>query len=265
MRILLILLVFNSALALETNSLVRTLAPLDPALQDFKFLSSQIVLLEEKVKIPQAVKQAMKGALLKSDIEVKVFNNEFKQEFGFPTDLGGLAVYSTVGLKLTTPFDFFLNPNELKIRLALDQVMEKYINSWFKKDYTLFLPDEPIRSSSYNPLLVTIHELAHVDFHRRVTKIRKNAIVPVRKNLFTYLNERYAHEIEFLLLKSIRREPELFFRTPNKWINRVQLAEGAFARKEIARYVREAYGLRDPELARFDSVPLDDLMNLLKD
>jgi hypothetical protein len=243
----------------------RVLAPLDENIVEFKFLPQQIEKLEQKVKLRPAVLQAMKGALAKPDIEIKAFNFNFKNEYGFPSDLGGLAVYSTAELKITTPFDFFLNPLDLKIRLALDQVMQKYFDTWFKKDYTLFLPDEPIRGSQYNPLLVTIHELAHVDFHRRVVKLRKNARTPLRKDFFTYLNERYAHEIEFLLLKSIQREPELFFRTPRKWIERAQLTEGAFARRSIARYVREVYGLRDPDLARFDSVPLDELIILLKD
>ncbi|MFN9066626.1 MAG: hypothetical protein ACK5V3_05310 [Bdellovibrionales bacterium] len=243
----------------------RVLSPLDDSLIEFKYLPQQIENLEKKVRLRPAVIQAMKGALAKSDIEIKAFNSEFKNEYGFPSELGGLAVYSTVELKMTTPFDFFLNPFDLKIRLALDQVMQKNFDSWFKKDYTLFLPDEPIRGSLYNPLLVTIHELAHVDFHRRVIKLRKNARIPIRKDLFTYLNERYAHEIEFILLKSIQRDPELFFRTPRKWIERAHLGEGALVRRSIARYVREVYGLRDPDLARFDGVPLDDLINLLKD
>jgi hypothetical protein len=265
MRFFLIFFYFISANASKTPSLERTLAPIDESLVEFKYLPLQIKKLEEKVKLPLAVKQAMRGALSKSDIDIKSFSADFKAEYGFPSDLGGLAVYSTAELKMTTPFDFFLNPFDLKIRLALDQVMQKYFDTWFKKDYTLFLPDEPIRGSPYNPLLVTVHELAHVDFHRRVLKIRKTAIVPMRKDLFTYMNERYAHEIEFLLLKNIQRDPELFFRTPRKWIERAQLTEGAFARRSIARYVREAYGLRDSDLARFDSVPLDDLFHLLKD
>lgn len=251
--------------ASKLNSSQRVLAPLLTELGDFKFLKLQLEMLEQRIALPGSVRQALKSAVTKNDIEIHPFGLDFKKEYDFPVELGGLVIFPVERLRMLTPFDFILNLNELNIRKALDRVMEKYQHEWFKKDYTVFLPDEKIKGSKYNPLLVTIHELAHVDFHRRVSLLRKEAVLPLRRDLFTYVNERYAHEIEFLLLKAIQRNPDLFHRTPEKWLSRAHLDQGLLARRSIAKYVREVYGLRDLRLAQLDSVPVDDLMKLLKE
>lgn len=220
---------------------------------------------QERGHWPREVRVSLRGALQKEDLELHPFNLDFKEEFGFPRSLGGFVVFPKDKIKFFTPLQLGINTSDLGIQMGLDRVKEKHQDEWFLKDYTLFLPDEPIRGAAYNPLLVTVHELAHVDFHRRVLRLRRDSTGTISRELFTYINERYAHEIEFLLLKSIQRDPDLLFRTPDKWISRAGLVPGAFARKSIARYVREAYHLRDERLARLDALPIDELMSLLKD
>ena len=234
---------------------------LKPLLGEFRYLNKSLETWSATPSIPLQVSTAINGALVADDLEIHPFNLDRKRKYGFSPSLGGIVVYPQGQIEFQTPLSVFLNAFDSSTRRAIQKMREDTSMVWFKKDYVVFLPDAPISRAAYNPLMVMVHELAHVSFYRRLA----NLDVKINKNLFTYLTERYAHEVEFLMLKSIQNDQKHFFMTPRKWIDMAHLTEGITARRRIARYVRDVYQLHEPRLARLDSYAVDEILTLLSE
>lgn len=234
---------------------------LKPLLTRFQYLNLTVDSWAETPRIPVQVTTALNGALVADDLEIHPFNLDRKKKYGFSSSLGGIVVYPQGQIEFQTPLSAFLNSFDSSTRRAIQKMREDTAEDWFKKDYVVFLPDAPIVRAAYNPLMVMTHELAHVSFYRRLAKLD----VKINKSLFTYLTERYAHEVEFLLLKSIQNDRKHFLITPRKWIDMAHLTEGLVARRRIARYVREVYQLKEAGLARFDSLAVDEILIMLNE
>lgn len=234
---------------------------LKPLLSRFQYLNSSVDSWAVTPRIPVQVTTALNGALIADDLEIHPFNLDRKKKYGFSSSLGGIVVYPQGQIEFQTPLSLFLNSFDSSTRRAIQKMREDTTEDWFKKDYVVFLPDAPISRAAYNPLMVMTHELAHVSFYRRLAKLD----VKINKSLFTYLTERYAHEVEFLLLKSLQNDRKHFLITPRKWTDMAHLTEGFVARRRIARYVRDVYQLQEPGLARFDSYAVDEILLLLNE
>lgn len=246
-----------SAQALATAPFAEKLKPL---LSGFQFLNLSVETWVESPRIPVQVTTALNSSLALDDLEIHPFNLDRKKKYGFPSSLGGIVVYPHGKIEFQAPLSVILNSMDSSTSRGIQQMREDTTRDWFKKDYVLFLPDAPLSRAAYNPLMVMVHELAHVSFHRRLVKLD----LKINKDLFTYLTERYAHEVEFILLKSLQNDRRHFFITPRKWIDFANLNEGLAARRRMARYVRDVYQLRDPRLARFDSLAVDEILLSLK-
>ena len=82
----------------------------------------------------------------------------------------------------------------------------------------------------------------------------------IHSNLYSYLHERYAHEIEFQTLKAIQRNEVLLFATPGKWIQLKLHSDGMVVRTEIARWIRKVYGLNDNRLVFLDRLRVHSIL-----
>lgn len=234
---------------------------LKPLLDRFQYLNLSAETWSATSRIPIQVTSALNSALAMEDIEIHPFNLDRKKKYGFSSSMGGIVVYPQGQVEFQTPLSLFLNTFDTSTRRAIQKMREDTTQDWFKKDYVVFLPDAPVSRAVYNPLMVMTHELAHISFYRRLAKLD----VKINKNLFTYLTERYAHEVEFLLLKSLQNDRKHFFITPRKWIDMAHLPEGVVARRRIARYVRDVYQLHEPQLVRLDSYAVDEILILLNE
>ena len=222
--------------------------------------------------MPVQLKYMLQKAFVSNDVEIRNFTKEIKKKYSFDPQLsafaGNLKWKFKIKARATKNFnDAISDPAE---RLHSDKSRS---DGWFHDRFFVAVEDGSLYQVD-NPLLIFMHEMAHIRFHiyfdRHVSDLvgkfpadliskDKDNVIEMDTDLYSYLQERYAHEVEFTVLKSIKNTKYLFS-IPNKWVNLSMHSNGPVVKKQIATMIRHGYGLRDERFVFMDNQKISSIL-----
>jgi hypothetical protein len=227
-------------------------------LKELPNLRPLVLKLMRDPAIRGSVKRIIKRALEDHDAHVRLLTAELKVAHEIPKKF---TAYTFPG------YDNF---SVGKIRMKEDSANEALSVDEPLPDNFVAVQDRKIDSKS-NDLITLIHELAHIRFYRLIdanaerignalpsTHVRRSrdGHLTIDSQLFHYLQERYAFEVEFDVFADTygRYYDSWFWRYDNHpgILNEDSQSRDRWLRKGM----REIEGLGDPILRKLDKIPL---------
>jgi hypothetical protein len=225
--------------------------------------------------LPVPIQKLLWRALKDEDVEINPLTNEDKKQFGFDMTLTGYAYWKKSPVLVERK-----DPGTFNSRLTdpIDRHIKALHGSAFLRDYVIFGPNTKPQWTKYNSLLTIYHELAHVRFSKLLERnpdlllrgqfpedlVRQDAetgAVIIDGSLFDYLQERYAFESEFRLLKYLKRKRILYGANPPNWLDFAASGESKEMLRSLARQIRSNYKiLGDHRIAALDRRRLYDIL-----
>jgi len=175
---------------------------------------------------------------------------------------------------IESPFNFFGHDFDLD-GLAADSIQS---GAWTKKN-ALFLFDAPILSRFFNPILTLTHEAAHTAFSDYFGKnlgrlqekypefMAKDSTGKffVDSDFYSFFTERYAHETEIEMLRTIHSNPEFFAGNNHEtdfYLNyKRSRRNDPIVSREVSRYIFKYYSISPTRFIPMESRSLEDLFD----
>ncbi len=221
--------------------------------------------------MPLNLKYMLQKAFVSSDVEVRNFTKTIKQQYSFDTHVSAFAGNLKKNFKIKDRAT--QNANDETSDSADGLYRDKKKDGWFQERFFVAIEDGSIYQVE-NPLLMFMHEMAHVRFHiyfdRHISdlvgKFPADLVsqdiygeVTIDTDLYSYLQERYAHEVEFTVLKTLYCTNYLFM-IPKNWVELMNDSDGPELRMKIAAQIRHNYALREERLIHLDKLKISTIL-----
>ena len=243
---------------------------------DFQGLRSTLVEFVDDPAIPEHLKALVRKALAGDDVDIVKLTDDLRKEYLIPENFNALAATKQANFQLITRADH-KSVNQVATDLANGKTSDARKVYPFKADNTVMVQDRALDAKN-NDLTLLVHELAHIRLQRfmeanidklseRLPRdlIRKTSEgkFEIDEQLFHYLNERFAHEMELKAVKSTARIPSRYSGgwVPEKWRGAPVLAmTEQETRRLISDHVARAYGITDPRILALREKKLSEIL-----
>lgn len=230
---------------------------------NFQGLKLALKAFAQDAKTPEPLKALVAKVFAGEDVEVVKLTGAIIRQYGLPADTNALA-----GKDL---FKFRIVPR-MGARSLNQEVTESIqqsdggsgMDQVVKSHYVVLAQDKPLTREN-NILIAIVHELAHIriakfleaqigHIYRRgllpadLLKLGSDGVYEIDELLFSYLDERYAVEMELQAL--LATYPRYFDKLPEHWSPEVLNMSSEERSMRLSDYVCFTYKIRDPRIVQ---------------
>lgn len=262
---------------LQTNP-IQTAPPLTAAksikikMADFKGLRKTMAEFVDDPNIPMKLRTLVRKALAADDVDIIRLTNELRKEYLIPDYFDALA--STSG---KSNFRLRVRPGQESLNAlgtslmngATDDPRKPYP---FTNRNNIMVQDRSL-NSEHNDLITLVHELAHIRtrnfidtnienlakrFPEDLIRKSQDGIYEIDEQLKNYIDERFAHEMEFQTLQSTYGS--YYSQIPEKWASVSLKTSEPRLREIISDHVSKSYRITDPRITSLRNKKISEIL-----
>jgi hypothetical protein len=238
----------------------------------FQGLRQSLSAFVEDPLVPKHLKALVRKTLSENDVDIIKLTDDLRREYLIPDYLDALAS------KKELKYNYIDRPTEKSTNMQATDLMNGVTADSrkpypFKMNNSVMVQDRGL-NREHNDLITLIHELAHIRMRRymeaNINKLAKrfpgdlisgpgeNGDYGIDEQLINYLDERFAHEMEFQALRAtyLRYYQEL----PQKWSPNTLAASDNDIRAAISDYICFVYQITDPRITSLRSKKISEIL-----